>query len=1407
MDRTFPAGAICGFLVAALSGCVGNGGGSLGLTIPGHESLRSGEARSSLSRDGVFSTGETAAPDTPIGQGGDSSFSGVLAASDTTLSQGPQGPGPDLFGARASSAARADTSGDGPTDRGSSPSGGASIAGTGPGGLSLAEHSRDNPEAADLLDHWGQRRVQSIVEGLSLSRAAAAQADGTGSNGLRAAARTGAGEMLPRALRDNVEIRVLGARRGVTYGRWTNGPADTLSIDFDLSRARPEMRDDPAFRAILERAGKAWSRRIADTWPTWERAPGDIKGLLWSDTGPEIEVRIGAEGETGARLEIDVTEDDLDGGHAGKGGSSGREAPGRPWEPRFGTIRIDRAYLEDAGERDLFATLAHEIGHVLGAWTTGGDSERLESHIDSVSGTWTGPNVVALHGGPASFQDAANPYAWVDGERNPQASAYDFDHSGVCSSIMAYCSFRSPQPALLPHAIDFAFLADFGMTVTGEIDGPETYGLAGWTDHAGFSISVSRDLQVGLSDGQSRSDRRARYPTALDFTDLLEADADVFGYPSFGDLRQSYPAAGLHGTVRYAGGLLGAAIGRAGLPPVTGDSSLAVNLVTLDGTASFTSLAVYPDGAPEIFAGGSLYYPFELSANAIIGFDAESTLRANFYGPRHESVAGELHDPHAELLASFGAIHDDRPSREDVVSAADYILGSSYRSGAADPADDGWSGYRCATASACAYRHAGSDGWTEWTTATRSEVLASTAGWRWRSIEIPHADLDFVRIERQSVESTDSVQGRRVVDGYAGTLEHAAFASGLQSHARLLMDPNDALSDTGDFVNGWAGIQGTLSGVRPDEVARWSGPMLGYQGGRPAGETPFVEGLASIDFSLSDNRMDVVFSEVASRDGQRDLPDFAFEDLQVEEDGTFGSADTAGTMDGALFGPSQVEVAGAFHHDTTEVTGSFGARRVPGTVVLEDGGPAAPPPPVVNVGGALHVGADAAPAPDQLATGRDYGGVAVSYGRVHDGAGAERVIEYLKQHIDAQGRYGATTPGLPTFPDLPTVRMAEGTREEYAAYVEQAVQLINTALPYDKRIQFNSEPASPLTAIEDVPDGQIFIDFAPSADGWDLGVGHGHYIGRVAVAEIDPNSEFNPTAQRWEYTGMRAGHMWFASDVLETHLNTAWVWNRDDGTWKRELLESRVVESDTLAHYYPDAYFLSITAYGLLRALGFLRQVDHSEFPDSMVSDRAFPYIKHLPEIDGEALLAAYGRLAPGTQPEDLSAESLGPWDDTSFHLRGDLDFAGGEASFGVAFRNGLARPWASGTEPLARLENDSALSGTVGWNGALLGMTPSAETVAGTVRLTVELQTLDAELDISGLEHWSVKEAPGEAGTGTTWGGGALEYSIEVDGNSFHRIGGDEGEVVGAFFGAAHEAMGGVLERSDLFAGFGGVR
>ena len=160
-----------------------------------------------------------------------------------------------------------------------------------------------------------------------------------------------------------------------------------------------------------------------------------------------------------------------------------------------------------------------------------------------------------------------------------------------------------------------------------------------------------------------------------------------------------------------------------------------------------------------------------------------------------------------------------------------------------------------------------------------------------------------------------------------------------------------------------------------------------------------------------------------------------------------------------------------------------------------------------------------------------------------------------------------------------------------------------------------------------------------------------------------------------------------------------------------------------------------------------------------------------------------------------------------SFHLRGDIGISGGEVAFGVASRNGLAQPWAFGPTPWTDLADNPLLSETVTWSGRLLGFTPSVEAVGGAADLAVELGTLDGQLDFTNLEHWGANMTPGPVGSGTTWGDGDLQYRVNVRGNTFVQTGGDEGEVTGAFFGATHEAMGGVLERTDLTAGFGGTR
>ena len=168
-------------------------------------------------------------------------------------------------------------------------------------------------------------------------------------------------------------------------------------------------------------------------------------------------------------------------------------------------------------------------------------------------------------------------------------------------------------------------------------------------------------------------------------------------------------------------------------------------------------------------------------------------------------------------------------------------------------------------------------------------------------------------------------------------------------------------------------------------------------------------------------------------------------------------------------------------------------------------------------------------------------------------------------------------------------------------------------------------------------------------------------------------------------------------------------------------------------------------------------------------------YLLH--PLDREALLAVYGTLQPGTLPGAIAAD-LGPWEDESLHIRGGL----GSHAFGAALRNGLVRPWALGPAPAIALEDNSALGGSASWSGRLLGLTPGGDAVAGAAGLAVDLGTLSGTLGFTGMESWAA--APGAPGTG-----------------------GDAGSITGAFFGAAHQGMGGTLVRDDLGAGFAGTR
>ena len=910
-------------LVSALSGCGGVGTGNVGLpvqsddVVPLHLSL--------VPSPGSEPTaGEAGAQPRHAGQNGNEpGLPGIPAMpTDTTTNRTALQTASSAGPSESSPLSGNTESEKGPAPELPASSGTVILTGTSPASRHLAELPRNNPEAADLLDHWGHRRSDKLTKGLDLSDPVSG-GDTAYLRTLRTAAQGGGGAVIPD-LRDSDEVEVLGARRGVTYGRWAAGSADTLSIEFDVSRVRQEIRDDSEFGATLERAGKAWSSRIADTWTTWERSAGELKGWL-AGSQSSTEVRVGEDGETSTGLEIHVTVENLPAA-AGTGGPGFRQ-PGESWEPHFGRLAIDEEHLRGAGEAALFSTVAHEIGHVLGSWM--GDIAGHDTDTDTAAGTWSGPHVVAEHGGPAPFQDISVKHARLGTEPDPLESPYDFAHSGVCISLMAYCNDDKALPAFLPHAIDFAFLADLGLTIAEETDRPETYGLAGWTDYTGFTLSLSRELEIGLADPQPHYDGPVNRWQKLDVVDLLQVEVGVFGHRTISTL-----GANLTGSARYAGGLIGAALDRPGLPPVTGDASLALDLGTLDGTASFTSLLVYPDGIPETFAGGTLYYPFGLSNNAVVGNGAGLTLQADFYGPGHKEVAGLIHDPRAGLLGSFGVTTDDRSTREDVIATADYLSGQVYRRGSATEADNGWYSYQCETNSACESRHYESNGWTDWMATTREQVLAATAAWAWRDTSLPVRDRGFVRIARLTSSATDSGQGRYAMDAYAATMTHAAFGVGFERYAT---DWAGSDGTPPGFGNRWVGFQGSLANSLPGGVARWSGPMLGYQAAHNARDNPFVEGLATVKFSLSDNQVDVLISEVMSLDEQRTVADFGYMELPAETDGTFGGF-RSGSIEGGFFGPSQEEAAGWFYHNPTHIAGSFGAQRLPDAVTLGESG-------------------------------------------------------------------------------------------------------------------------------------------------------------------------------------------------------------------------------------------------------------------------------------------------------------------------------------------------------------------------------------------------------------------------------------------------------------------------------------
>lgn len=470
-----------------------------------------------------------------------------------------------------------------------------------------------------------------------------------------------------------------------------------------------------------------------------------------------------------------------------------------------------------------------------------------------------------------------------------------------------------------------------------------------------------------------------------------------------------------------------------------------------------------------------------------------------------------------------------------------------------------------------------------------------------------------------------------------------------------------------------------------------------------------------------------------------------------------------------------------------------------------------PGAPVMDFGGSLHVGADVAPPGGTLTSSGARNGVALSRGDVRDGLGAEELVDYLRLAASHNLREGYVT-GLATFPEsrvkVVKVVFTDRTRNRFtpnvARLTQDAVGIINTGLPFGQQIRF--DPHFDLDALQAPGSaqgrtyGEILVWFIPKSDP--------RYPLNADPDELGRAQPFfNPkdlTAKRWEVDGDGTG---YASVVIDS-----------------EAIASLTEEDITHA-----------LVHELLHAVGFVSHTDPARFESALNEEGFIPGTQPrslIYPVDLEGLLVAYSRLRPGMSPEEISTESLGPWDDTSFHLRGDLEIGSGEVAFGVSFRNGLAQPWAFGPTPETTLRDNPVLSGSVKWNGALVGITPRGRGVVGDASLSLDMGDFLGELAFTGMRFEG----------GATWGDGDLHYTVRAEGpgklsfanltadsaNTFRRAdtefvpvdlpdgedgsayawtGKDLGTITGGFFGPRHEAVGGVLERHDLSAAFGGKR
>ncbi len=309
-------------------------------------------------------------------------------------------------------------------------------------------------------------------------------------------------------------------------------------------------------------------------------------------------------------------------------------------------------------------------------------------------------------------------------------------------------------------------------------------------------------------------------------------------------------------------------------------------------------------------------------------------------------------------------------------------------------------------------------------------------------------------------------------------------------------------------------------------------------------------------------------------------------------------------------------------------------------------------------------------------------GIAAEYGPEEAyGPPRERVLAYLRLFATGGAEFPSLEAedddhpdGIVVFRDPPILRIGPGTNDHQRALIHHAVALVNRALPWDRHIRIGPDALQPRIPIEEVEDGQIFVDFAPR-HAW-------HYDGHEEADRIQGLASLE--------------------DAVE-----------DDEI--RERLSARIWMLDTLSP--SDRSTMFVMVHELLHTIGLAEHVFHDEWRGTFLgytrdgrygAPHADRQVTQLGAIDTAALVALVRILdrigGTAVMAEDLAADDFGEWETEALAFSDRHD----GMSWGVRHYNGITVPWTNGPDPAIALANNQALrrqGGSASWNGNLLGV------------------------------------------------------------------------------------------------------